>query len=96
MTTYVIYRTGSNAANQHMRHKEPVLIVDAANPEEAKAKAAELVSCYANQHLGAVPASRVSKADRETTPTVAELEANHAAEFGAWAESQSQLDSLAK
>lgn len=63
MTTYVIYRNGSNAANQHLRQRKPVLIKQASSAVEAVRWAKEQGICYANQTLDAVPQSRVSKRD---------------------------------
>lgn len=51
MTSYLIYRHGSNAANQSMTPKMAVGIVEADTYDEARRIAGEQVNCYANQHL---------------------------------------------
>lgn len=51
MTSYLIYRHGSNAANQSMTPKMAVGIVEAETYDEARRIACEQVNCYANQHL---------------------------------------------
>lgn len=62
MTTYVIFRHGSNAYNQHMSESEAVGVVDAPNRASAVALAHEMpfevAGCYLNQWLEARPASR--------------------------------------
>ena len=67
MATYIIYRRGSNAANQSLCDRAVVGIVEARGAENAVATAhAELgVTCYANQHLTAKLWSRASNVDRE-------------------------------
>lgn len=53
--SWIIYRHGSNAANQHMTQVMPVCIVDGAETaEQAKDRAAESITVYCNQHLSAV------------------------------------------
>jgi len=52
MAKWLIYRHGSNAANQGMCDKMAVDIVDAATAEQAVETSD--VKCYANQHLTAV------------------------------------------
>ena len=62
-TEYIVYRHGSNAANQGMT---PVMIIgiwEAATRQGAIDKAAEEVVVYNNQHLTATPVSRASRAD---------------------------------
>lgn len=54
MTSYLIYRHGSNAANQSMTPVSAVGIVDAESPEEARRIAAENINCYNNQHLSLI------------------------------------------
>lgn len=54
MKSYLIYRHGSNAANQSMTPTMAVCIVDAETPGEAKYIAAKNVTVYANQHLESV------------------------------------------
>ncbi|MBW7866546.1 MAG: hypothetical protein H3C30_19295 [Candidatus Hydrogenedentes bacterium] len=63
MSEYLIYRHGSNAANQHMCQTATVAIVEARNQEEAKTLAAQKVTVYNNQHLEAVPRSRARTED---------------------------------
>lgn len=65
MVDYLIYRRGSNAANQPSEFGWiPVSSVTAANREAAVAAAlADGVTCYANQKLIAKPASQCSRAD---------------------------------
>jgi hypothetical protein len=65
MTTYLVYRQGSNAANQPMTLEAcPVYAAEAANQAAAvEAARAAGVSQYANQTLEARPASRCSKTD---------------------------------
>lgn len=63
MTTYVIFRHGSNAANQSMTPVAPCCTIEAASSEEAKRLALDKVTCYNNQHLEARPASRCKQAD---------------------------------
>ena len=65
MTTYLIYRQGSNAANQPMTFEAcPVYVVEAPN-RAAAVEAARVagVTQYANQTMEARPASRCSKTD---------------------------------
>lgn len=66
-TYYLIYRSGSNSANQPMTFEAcPVYAVEAANRSAAiDAALAAGVTCYANQRLEARPASRCSKCDFE-------------------------------
>lgn len=54
MTSYLIYRHGSNAANQSMTPVAAVAIVDAANEDEAIRTAGENLTCYNNQFFEAV------------------------------------------
>lgn len=63
MTTYVIFRHGSNAANQPMTPRALVAVVEDASADAAVA-ACE-VECYNNQHLEAKLASRLTAAERE-------------------------------
>ncbi len=77
MTQYLIYRYGSNAANQPMCNKEAVAIVEAKskakatrrddsglNPEgDIVAAISDGVTVYANQSLEAVAESRASIRD---------------------------------
>lgn len=49
--TYLVYRRGSNAANQSMTPKMAVAIVTSASRKKAEVMANEFVNCYNNQHL---------------------------------------------
>ena len=75
---YLVYRHGSNAANQHLCNKMPVAIVAAVSREEAcRTESPEnpgvydsawlaadsSVSCWANQRFSAIPRSRASVRD---------------------------------
>jgi|SRR5690349_18901003 hypothetical protein len=78
MTRYVVYRNGSNAANQGMIQRMAVALVNARNAAEAceteacspgtpyatsRLKLARDVQAYSNQHFDAVAESRAPKAD---------------------------------
>lgn len=67
MTLYIVYRHGSNAANQSMTQVMAVGIWEAASRAEATQRAAvdPAVVVYANQYLEARPYSRSSHADQE-------------------------------
>jgi hypothetical protein len=67
MTSYLIYRHGSNSANQSMTPKAAIAIVEAANGEEAKRIASENHTVYNNQYLEAVPESKANKSDWNAT-----------------------------
>lgn len=56
MKSFLVYRHGSNAANQSMTPVSAVAIVDATNEVDAKRIASENVNCYNNQHLELVAA----------------------------------------
>lgn len=61
----IVFRHGSNAANQSRRLVAPVFICEAKGGEDAKARAvAAGVICYNNQHLSWNFASRCKKADQ--------------------------------
>ena len=64
---YAIYRYGSNSANQHLCEKMIVAVVEAKSREAAIKKALNetAITVYANQHLSAVPMSRVPRAERD-------------------------------
>lgn len=78
MPTYLLYRVGANRANQG-DHRVPVAIVEARNQAEATATEipggvpdidlpsasvlAPEITCWANQHLEAVPQSRAPDRD---------------------------------
>ena len=63
---YVVYRHGSNSANQPMCNRMPIGIVEASDRHRALAKAKKelVVTIYNNQYLTVVPISRLSAADR--------------------------------
>ena len=61
---YVVYRHGSNAANQHMCNKMIVGTIEAANRKEACKLMHDRVTVYNNQWLSAVPFSRLGKKDQ--------------------------------
>jgi hypothetical protein len=63
MTQYLIYRHGSNAANQSMCGKLPIDIIEAASKGEAIRIAGENHTCYANQFFSAVCESRAKHDD---------------------------------
>jgi hypothetical protein len=73
VTDYLIYRHGSNSANQSLSDKEPVAIVEAPSrtaaietegDEHVRRLALDpSVSVYANQWLEAVPKSKVRVTD---------------------------------
>lgn len=65
MKTYLIYRHGSNAANQSMAPTMAAAIVDANSAEEAKAEALPYITLYANQYLSAVCEDDFDDADYE-------------------------------
>ncbi len=58
MTTYIIYRHGSNAANQSMTPMMVLGSIDAASKKDALSQAAERYTCYNNQRFEAKPISR--------------------------------------
>ena len=64
MTTYVIYRHGSNKANQSMCNKAPVAVLEAPSRKAAIEQAFELknsgrFTVYNNQFLSAASRSQV-------------------------------------
>lgn len=61
MKSYLIYRHGSNAANQSMAQTSAVGIVDANDAAAAKEIAAENLTCYNNQYFEAVLESDLSE-----------------------------------
>lgn len=61
---YVVYRHGSNAANQSLCNKRIVGTVTAGNRGEACRLMARKVTVYCNQWLSAVPASRLGEAEK--------------------------------
>ena len=75
---YIVYRHGSNRANQSMTPVMPVGIWAAATREQAISAAAAEVVVFNNQYLSAKPLSRASHADQ-----VAASEADYALEIQA-------------
>ena len=72
MTTrkYVVYRLGSNAANQSFCNRAPVAVVEAETWRQAVDLAERtlpwsVVGCWNNQTLTAEPFSKCSRADRD-------------------------------
>jgi hypothetical protein len=64
-TIYLLYRHGSNAANQSMTPVAVVGYEEAVSREAACRQMARQTTVYANQFLTAKPLSRTSQADRE-------------------------------
>ena len=62
---YVVYRHGSNAANQHMCNKIIVGTIEAANRKEACKLMHDRVTVYNNQWLSAIPFSRLSRTQQQ-------------------------------
>lgn len=62
-TRYLVYRHGSNAANQVLCKTMPVAIVTATSKEEACQITKDNVTFYANQTAEAVPQSKASESD---------------------------------
>jgi len=63
-TDYVIIRHGSNAANQSMCQRAVVaLVAQVKNREEALEEAMAYLTCYPNQHIELVPASKAKITD---------------------------------
>lgn len=71
-TEYVIYRHGSNGANQSMTLVMPIGIYSGTGKnaierrQDAQEKAAREHTVYNNQWLDGVPSSRVSAAEKDT------------------------------
>jgi hypothetical protein len=63
MTTYAIFRHGSNAANQSMTQRMLVDVREATSAERAKQDCG--VNCYNNQFLSAKPVSKLTASERE-------------------------------
>lgn len=65
---YVVFRIGSNAANQPMCQRAAIGTVTASNPREASFAALEKFGsqCYNNQHLECRAYSRCGSEDRLT------------------------------
>lgn len=62
-TNYLIYRHGSNSANQSMCSKLAIAIVEATSKDSAIQQAAEDHTVYANQFLSAVAESKANRED---------------------------------
>lgn len=75
MTSYLVYRHGSNAANQSMTPTSAVAIVDAETQDEAHKIAGENVECYNNQHLELVAENDLTESQIEDWNDVAERSA---------------------
>lgn len=73
MTLYVIFRHGSNAANQSMRQTAPVGTIVAKNPQDAMKGAFEIIHCYANQTLSVKNKTLVSVEDLNEAQEADEL-----------------------
>lgn len=80
---YAVYRHGANAANQGGCNKTIVGTIEAASRAEACRLMASRVTVYRNQHLEAVPASKLGKTDQRLA---AECDAWLEAEREAWLE----------
>lgn len=76
MTKYLIYRHGSNAANQSRINEMAIDIIEAKSQEAAKTIAAENHTVYNNQFLSAVPESKAKQSDWDY---VTEMQVNAAA-----------------
>lgn len=61
---YVVYRHGSNAANQSMCNRTIVGTIKAGSRAEACRLMSDEVTVYNNQWLSAVPFSRLGKAEQ--------------------------------
>jgi D-serine deaminase-like pyridoxal phosphate-dependent protein len=62
-TNYLVYRKGSNSANQSMCDKMPLCIVEAVDKRQATDIAEKVHSVYANQQLIAVCESKAKAKD---------------------------------
>lgn len=60
---YLVYRVGSNTANQPSTYEEPLCIVEAASQQKAREIAEKNHPFYSNQSSYAVPESRWKKTD---------------------------------
>lgn len=63
MTTYIIARHGSNAANQSMIQRMVMGTIEAKNRVEALAKASAEWNCYNNQRFEIIPISKAKGSD---------------------------------
>lgn len=87
---YIVYRHGSNAANQSMTPVMPVGIWEAASPEEAIQQAAQDVVVYANQYLTARGYRSASHADQEAASEADYAREIAAQELAAWQKETAQ------
>lgn len=66
MPEFIIFRHGSNKANQSMRQVMPVFACEAEDSDAAKQKAVDAgVDCYNNQYLSWKHASRCKASERQ-------------------------------
>jgi len=65
MTSYLVYRHGSNATNQSMTAVTAVAIIDAETETEARKIAAQNLICYANQFFSFVDESELTEQGKE-------------------------------
>ena len=80
--TFVIFRHGSNAANQSMRQVAPVFICEAVDSDAAKQAARDAgVSLYNNQYLSWKHASRCKASERQEAREYMEAHALESANF---------------
>jgi hypothetical protein len=63
MTTYIIARIGSNAANQSMIQRMVMGTVEAKNRVEALSKASSEWNCYSNQRFEIIQISKAKGSD---------------------------------
>ena len=76
MATYVIYRHGSNSANQSMCDKAVVGLLEAKSKKDALARAEQELhlTVYNNQYLSAVAWSKAQAGDREAAEDLDSIE----------------------
>lgn len=100
---YVVYRVGSNAANQHLIQRLPVGIVEVkSKPSDpiyenyltACVRGEELpgAGCYPNQHIECVPLTRTSHADREAALEFQQWFSEWSRELNSWDREQNRLE----
>lgn len=74
-TSYVIIRHGSNVSNQTMCQRAVVaLVAQVNNKEEALEEAAAHLTCYNNQRIEAIPASKARAADLREAEKLSAIE----------------------
>lgn len=76
MVSYLIYRHGSNAANQSMTQTMAVGIVTAETEEAARRIANDNINCYANQRLSLVAEDDLDDDDKQEWNEVSLRDAN--------------------